>query len=249
MKRIIYLFLILPIFLFSCESIPKAAFSTDTVEPEVGEKVFFNNHSDNAVKFEWDFGDGSVTTVENPDHIFTGTGSFEVTLTAVSKSGLSDKATLTLDVKIPTLLEIEVREYFDQYTVSNASVILYPTLPDWDAQTKSVTEGFTDKDGIVVFSNLDPWVYYVDVLEKNHDNYTLRDEDVGFIRTPEVLPHKINRFVAWVDYVGSRKGDGRAGRTMVIKKLERKASDRSQLVVVSDTENWQEVFARRVVKK
>jgi PKD repeat protein len=249
MKKIIYLSLILPFFLFSCESVPEAYFSTDNPEPEVGQEVFFNNDSRNAVDFEWDFGDGFISNEANPVHVYTGTGTYNVTLTAISQSGLDDKAYLTINVMIPTLLEIEVREYFDKYAVADASVILYPTLSDWEAQTNDIYEGLTDADGIVVFSGLHPIVHYVDVWEKNHDNYALKSEDVGFIRTPEILPHKINRFTAWVDYVQHTKGDSKGTRSLVIKKLERKAADIIQPENGTTTDDWQSLYNRRSVQK
>jgi hypothetical protein len=87
------------------------------------------------------------------------------------------------------------------------------------------------------------------VFEKNHDNYSLRSEDVGFVRTPEVIPHQINRFIAWVDYVSSRKGDGREVRSMVIKKFERKSIDKRQPSADSVTQNWQELYDRRAGQK
>lgn len=245
MKRILYLALVLPLFLFSCESTPEANFSVTPGSPEVGQEVFFDNNSNNAKSFEWEFGDGYISHETNPSHIFTANGSFEVILTAISKKGLESQASITLDVMIPTLLEIEVREYFDMYPVADASVILYHTITDWDAQTNSLSEGFTDNDGFAVFSGLDPFVYYVDVWEQDHDNYFLRDEDIGFVRTTEILPHKINRFVAWVDYVEHSKGEDRGVREVVIKKLERKASDRSQPEAEGSTENWKELYNRR----
>jgi PKD repeat protein len=247
MKNIVYLSLFFSLVLLSCEKNPEAHFSTDTIEPVVGHEVFFNNESHNAERFEWNFGDGYVSEEKHPSHIFNATGSYEVTLTAISKNGLEDKATLTLNVVIPTLLEIEVREYYDEYVVANASVILYPTITDWDAQTNILSEGFTDKNGIVVFSNLDPFVYYVDVWEKEHDNYALRDEDVGFVRTPEVLPNQINRFIAWVDYVDHGKGSGRGARSVVIKKMERVASDKGRIPSGSGTSDWQELYNRSIV--
>lgn len=249
MKRLIYLTLVLPLFLFSCESIPEAYFYSDTVKPEVGQEVFFTNDSQNAREFEWDFGDGFISNEENPSHIYTGTGTFEVSLTAISKSGLTDVAYLTIDVKIPTLLEIEVREWNEEYIVPDASVRLYELLPDWDAETNMVSEGFTDETGKVVFSNLDPFVYYVDVWEKDHDNYAIRDWDVNYIRTPEVLRNRITRFVAWVDYVPHAKGVAGGKREVVIKKFERVNSFKDQPSFSSDTENWQEVYARRFIKK
>lgn len=249
MKKLIYLSLVFPLFLFSCKSIPEAHFHTDTVTPEVGKDVFFTNDSHNASRFEWDFGDGYISNDENPVHYYTGTGPFEVTLTAISKSGLEDKAKLALNVMIPTLLEIEVREYYVEYVVPDASVILYSSITDWDAQTNKVSEGLTDAGGIVVFSNLDPYVYYVDVWEKTHDNYTLRNEDVGFVRTPEILPHQINRFIAWVDVANHPKGDGKGTRSVIIKKLERKAIDKRQPATDSSTEDWQQLYNQRAGKE
>ena len=47
----------------------------------------------------------------NPVHTFTATGIFEVTLTVTSKGGHTDTSSKIITVVIPTLLEIEVREY------------------------------------------------------------------------------------------------------------------------------------------
>jgi PKD repeat protein len=249
MKKLIYLTLILPLALFSCESIPEAFFHTDNAEPEVGEEVFFINDSNNGSTFEWDFGDGYISNEENPGHIYTGTGTYEVLLTVKSKKGLTDEAVMTIKVMIPTLLEIEVLEYYDEYPVADASVILYSSITDWDSEKNSVSEGFTDDDGIVVFSNLEPFVYYADIWEATHDNYALRDLNVNYIRTPEILPHKINRFYAYVDKVVRSKGDGRRGNSYVIKKLERRITDKTEPLAYPGTDDWQSVYNKRVVKK
>ena len=246
------MFLALSLIIFACkkskDETPIASFSVNTTEPSVGQPVSFINDSQNGQSFEWNFGDGYTSTDRDPIHTFTSTGSFEVILSAVSKSGISDTARLTLNVLIPTLLEIDVREYYSQDVIPGASIILYPTLADWDAQTNSVVEGFTDADGVAVFSNLNPIVYYVDVWEATHDNYTLRNEDVGFIRTPEVLPHKINQFIAWVDVADHTQGVARGSRGWIIKKLGRKASDMRQPAAYEGTEGWQEIYNRRVGK-
>jgi hypothetical protein len=248
MKKIFYTSIIFSLVLFSCEKTPEASFFTDTETPVVGQEVFFNNESHNAERFEWDFGDGFTSVEKHPSHVYNATGSYEVSLTAISKSGLEANATLLIDVLIPTLLEIEVREYYDLYVVPEASVILYPTITDWDAQTNKISEGFTDKSGIVVFANLDPYVYYVDVWEAEHDNYALRSEDIGFIRTPEVLPNTINRFVAWVDYVNHGKGTARSSDAFTIRKITRLASEKGH-AIVADTTGWRELYARSVLKK
>ncbi len=247
MKKIVYLGIVAMIMLYSCESTPSAHFYTDVSDPEVGQTVIFYNDSHNARDFEWDFGDGYVSNDREPAHVFTASGPVTVTLTAISKTGLEDKATLDLNITVPTLLEIEVREYYQDYAVPDASVYLYPTLSDWDAQTNLQTSGYTDQNGVVVFANLDPYVYYVDVWEATHDNYTLRNEDVGFIRTPEILPHQINYFIAWVDVADHGKGIARGDkRPFVIKKLERRAVDKSGSVTGAGTETWQELYKRSV---
>jgi PKD repeat protein len=220
-------------------------FSVDNSSPEVGQTVFFNNNSHNGDRFEWDFGDGFISNESNPTHVFTATGSYEVTLTVTADGGSTDVSSLIIDVLVPTLLEVEVREYFSDDVVPDASIILYPTLKDWNDQTNSVNEAFTDADGIAVFSNLDPFVYYVDVWEATHDNYQLANEDVGFIRTPEVMNNKITGFVAYVDIVNHTAGVSR-NREMVVKKIGRKSSDKN--LIPGFTGSWQELLKRRSSK-
>jgi PKD repeat protein len=248
MKRITYMFLALSLILFSCEKHPVASFSIDSDEVIVGQPVGFNNNSNNVDRFEWDFGDGYTSNESNPIHIFTSTGSFEVKLTVTSISGHSDIASMSIIVVTPTLLEIEVHDYYSDDLIPDASIILYSTLPDWNNQKNQVVEGFTDANGVVVFSNLDPFIYYVDVWEATHDNYTLASEDVGFIRTPEVLAHKITRFIAYVDVADHTKGAARGNRPAIIKKLERKAVDKKQPTSDSGTDNWQVLYNRSVGK-
>lgn len=248
MKNILYISLILPLILFSCELSPRAYFSASPGDPVVGEDVWFTNESENAVDYEWDFGDGFISYDLNPIHKYTASGPYTVILKAWSSGGLKDEASLTLDVKIPTLLEIEVLEYYEQYPVEGASVILYPTLTDWENETDMINEGFTDSEGKVVFADLENIVHYVDVWEETHDNYTLKEEDVGFIRTPEIMPNKINRFIAYVDYVEHGKGIGRRSGTMVIRKLERKAADRVQPQASDDIKGWEELYKRAILK-
>lgn len=245
MKKLVYISIFFSLALLACEKTPEARFHVEDSTPEVGQEVFFINDSRDAVEYDWDFGDGYGSSEENPVHIYTGTGPYDVTLTAISKSGDEDRAEISINVMIPTLLEVEVLEYFDEYPVANASVILYPTLTDWDNEANSVSEAITDKDGFGVFSHLDPFVYYADVWEANHNNYALADEDVNFIRTPEVMPNKINRFIAYVDKVASSKGSGRRP-VYIIRKFERKADGKSLETDGSGITDWKELYSRSV---
>ena len=250
MKRIIYIFLSISIIISSCHKskeirLPQSSFSVDNAEPEVGQTVFFTNNSVNGNSYEWDFGDGYISNDENPTHFFDATGTYEVLLTVTSNGGDSDHSSIVITVTVPTLLLIEVREYYSNAVVPGASIILYPSIADWDAQTHAVVEGFTDANGTAVFSNLDPVVYYVDVWEATHDNYQLRSEDVGFVTAPAVAAHRITDFVAYVDIANHTTGVNR-NREMVVKKIGRKASDKNLIPGFSGS--WQDLLNRHKMK-
>jgi len=236
---------LIPIFILSCESNPEASFFLDTNEPVIGQEVFFNNTSQNAVSFEWDFGDGYISNEPNPVHIYQLAGSYEVVLTAFSKKGVESMASMTISLLEPGLLVIEVLEYYSLDPVPDASVILYPSEEDWNNQQKMIIEGFTAEDGIVVFADLDPIVHYVDVWEQNYDNYQLKVEDLDFIKTPKIVPNTVQWFIAYVDYVEHKKGDTKGERRMIIRKLERKATDNVQPDADYSPGSWQELYDRR----
>jgi len=252
MKKVFYLLVILPLVIISCRKSPDPPIAEFTMEvtgdPEVGKEVRFINNSSNAVSYEWDFGDGYSSTDSDPVYTYNSTGSFVVTLTAVGEDGDEDQAELKVVVLIPTLLVIEVRDIDDETIVyTNASVLLYESLSDWEDgdPANSLIEGFTDDNGITVFANLDPYVYYVDALSGDYNNWIL---GLDFIRTPEVMPHQINWFVAWIEFNPQTKGLSRGTPRLVPKSVEKIPP----MIVnkrYTGTENWKELYDLRAVKK
>jgi len=220
MKRMIFLTAVAAVMLSSCEIHPEAYFYTDKISAEIGEEIFFTNCSDNASHFEWDFGDGTWSDAVNAVHSFSGSGTFTVVLSAFSSSGNVDKAYADIEILSPTMLEVEVLEWYDQYPVQGASVILYPTETDWDNQTNAIAEGFTNSAGKVIFTDLGPYVYYIDIWHETHNNYILRDEDVNFIRTYQLNKNELNQFIGWVDYTGTKSVSGR-DRTVLLPSKNR----------------------------
>jgi PKD repeat protein len=214
MKRFTFL-LVLPILMTACTvDIPRADFTVSEGYPYTGEEVFFYNNSFNAESFVWDFGDGYVSYNSNPSHSYQYPGVYTVTLKAISWDNRVDVMYTRLTVEVPpTQLEVEVREYYDNYVVPNASVILYSSLADWENQTNAVAEGRTDRNGVVVFTNLEPISYYLDVWEEHHDNYKLAQEDVAFIRTLRLYANEYNTFTALVDYYPDGKKAGLVRKT------------------------------------
>ncbi|MFP4489695.1 MAG: PKD domain-containing protein [Bacteroidales bacterium] len=222
MRKLLYILMIFPVIFTSCEVHPDAFFYTDKVEAYIGEDIVFTNDSYNAVEFEWDFGDGYTSGAYNPVHSYSASGTYEVSLTAISKTGAVDRAYQTVSIVSPTILEIEVLEWHDEYPVAGANVRLYPSLSDWDAETRLEAEGNTNSNGKVVFYGLGPYVYYVDVWEENHNNFDLRGYmNDDYIRINQLIPNEVNTYIAWVDYVENKGGDER-DRSMVIRKIERK---------------------------
>jgi len=204
MKRMIFLTAVAAIMLNSCDIQPDAYFYADKLTAEIGEEIYFTNGSHNGHDFEWDFGDGTWSDAFQVAHSYSASGIYTVVLSAFSSTGGVDRAYAEVEVLSPTMLEVEVLEYYDQYPVQGASVILYPSEADWDHETNAIVEGFTNSAGKVIFTDLGPYVYYIDVWHETHNNYTLRNEDIGFIRTDQLYKNELNQFIAWVDYTGTK---------------------------------------------
>lgn len=221
MKRITFIIAAIPI-LFGCGRNPLADFYASDSVAEVGDVIYFTNNSLDADAFEWDFGDGTYSNLFDAEHAYTVDGSYEVMLTAYSGKKKFDRAFMTVTVLPPTELEVTVIEYYDEYTVSDASVILYSSIDDWNNENNPLVEGFTNSYGRVTFTGLQSKRYYIDVWEQDHNNWQLAAEDVGWIETDVLVPNEVNYFIAYVDYSPSAmKSDGRPHKDMKVLKIEK----------------------------
>ena len=69
--------------------------------------VTFTNNSSNAATYSWDFGDGGTSTLKDPTHSYTTSGTFTVTLRALNSAGTASVITKTVVVIArPTSLKI-----------------------------------------------------------------------------------------------------------------------------------------------
>ncbi|MGZ5242791.1 MAG: PKD domain-containing protein [Bacteroidia bacterium] len=73
---------------------PVAAFQTKNRGGCPPYKAAFQNTSTNGNTWLWNFGDGTTSTDENPEHIFATEGKFTVTLTAISSNGCVTTTTI-----------------------------------------------------------------------------------------------------------------------------------------------------------
>ena len=83
----LFSFLIIAVLLQSCYKDPVANFEYTYVDNLAPADVSFTNLSSDADKFHWDFGDGSVSSDENPEHAFYNWVNPGVTLVAKGRGG------------------------------------------------------------------------------------------------------------------------------------------------------------------
>jgi PKD repeat protein len=82
-------------------SAPVANFTTDANSGQVPFTVHFTDTSVGSVSsWKWDFGDGSISTEQNPTHTYVTVGSYNINLTAIGPGGRTT-ATLPVTVSAP----------------------------------------------------------------------------------------------------------------------------------------------------
>ncbi|MCK4579919.1 MAG: PKD domain-containing protein, partial [Dehalococcoidia bacterium] len=100
---------------------PVADFSYTPVDPTVNDIVYFTDLSDDPdgwiVGWNWTFGDGGVSILQNPTHQYVNGGAYTVTLTVIDNDGASDTISQTVTILGPSAAFT--------YTPTN------PTTQDW----------------------------------------------------------------------------------------------------------------------
>lgn len=211
MKRILAILPLLSLIVIGCNREPIADATVSYNPGYVGEILRFTSYSTNTDYVEWDMDDGIMYSDDIVDHYFIDPGFYDVKLRAFGTKGGVSTAVIPMEL-IGAELTVEVRLWTDTdngaapgYLLPGASVMLFPTLLDWDNQTNMVEEQFTDSYGKCTFTDLSYQRYYVDVWDPNHDNRLLGVEDVGFIETPMLDGSYYWDFEALVDYYADGK--------------------------------------------
>lgn len=118
---------------------PSAKFSYVHEEDHAPAEVQFQNESERAETYVWNFGDGNTSDEMNPVHHYVLSGNYEVSLEAIAK-GKSDVSTEKIYVEAPEncLVLIET-------SLGNMTVQLYDYTPQHrDNFIKLVEDGFYD---------------------------------------------------------------------------------------------------------
>ena len=83
--------------------LPIANFSANLTSSYAPLTVQFNDTSQNASGWNWDFGDGANSTERSPTHIFTGVGNYNVNLTVSNPNGIDSKTIVITVMLEPTI--------------------------------------------------------------------------------------------------------------------------------------------------
>lgn len=108
---------------------PSAGFNLEQSESNYLEYAF-TNASTNATSYEWDFGDGNMSTEESPTHIYAAAAEYTVTLTATSDVGLSTSLSKTINILAPVTagftFQVDPDDYrtYDFMDASEGAVML-----------------------------------------------------------------------------------------------------------------------------
>ena len=239
MKKLLFFSIAFSIIAVSCTRYPNARFTVNYSTVQPFEIIQFTNLSNDAVSYEWNFGDGTIKTTPNPTHYYEEEGDYVVTLTAISSEGKRDLTSMTIHA-LYTWLDITVAEWnpdeIIEYTVPDALVILYASYSDWLHDQNQLGTGITDAYGEVSFYNLDPirywvWVEADDIWETgdHYDNYDFYDFDPDYyLSTAELIPFAINTWVAWADYFPPTK-TAKEKRTVKVENTKIKTGKRTLL--------------------
>ncbi len=208
-----------------------ACFTVSGTTHYMNEPVYFVNCSQDAVSYDWSFGDGFSSNQKNPTHTFTQAGTYQVTMTA---TGYDSYETFTDAVTISgsTDLDILVMYVGTEDPVSNCEVQLYGNEDDWQNLLNPVSDILTTgTNGIVVFSGLSPVEYYIDAYKGVSDTSYYSNYLQGY----ETLPleeNKINYFNIYVELLYNTAKGNRADRKKIaVKQIEKSTKEEHDRII------------------
>ncbi|MCX8103683.1 MAG: PKD domain-containing protein [Candidatus Bipolaricaulota bacterium] len=95
---------------------PVAAFEVSPAQPAAGQTVQFTDKSQDpdgqVTAWQWDFGDGTTSTEQNPSHVYRTAGTFTVKLVVTDDKGArSQPAEKTITVGPPAQISVTITNY------------------------------------------------------------------------------------------------------------------------------------------
>ncbi|MEN0047930.1 MAG: peptidylprolyl isomerase [Bacteroidota bacterium] len=137
MNKINIFFAVASLFIMSCG--PMAKFTYPTEEATAPAVIQFENESEKAETYEWNFGDGDTSMTATPTHRYMASGNYKVELKA-KKGNKTSTTTKNVVIKAPEICLVQLKTPF-----GNILMELYDSTPKHrDNFIKLAEEGFYD---------------------------------------------------------------------------------------------------------
>lgn len=168
---------------------------TGKIESVSGESIFefdFKANANNHEKLTWNFGDGNVSFKENPTHVYTNVGSYQVELTVTSANNTSYTETKLVEImttasidNIANVITPNGDRINDEFFVNALDIDEFSiTITNQLGQTvyKSIDQNFiwdgTDFSG----NNVEKAVYNYYIIAKGNDGAILKIPGQLYVR-------------------------------------------------------------------
>src|SRR5690606_38106890 len=126
LKRVFPIFLFTLIVVAGCkneqydfDALPdtvKSFFKISNAEEfHIGKEIQFNNESENAESFAWDFGDGTTSTEANPTKTYSNPGLYTVKLKVIGQGGTGNYSIDVAVIDPDAVIETDKELYFIEY--------------------------------------------------------------------------------------------------------------------------------------
>jgi len=94
--------------------------------------VTFTNTSTGGVYYNWNFGDGDTSSLQNPSHVYTSSGNYNATLIGTNAAGCSDTIVKSIHINAPPFADAGPDKVIclgSSVTLSGAGGLIYNWLP------------------------------------------------------------------------------------------------------------------------
>lgn len=92
-------------------------FSFEPASPRAGETVTFSNLSSSGEEWSWTFGDGAISTIKSPTHVYSSPGTYTIKLEVDKKSSWTAVKQITVYDTVPTFsCDDEAFQVYQDYT-------------------------------------------------------------------------------------------------------------------------------------
>ncbi len=165
---------------------PIASFTANQTVGTAPLTVKFTDTSTNSpTSWKWSFGDGQTSTVQNPEHTFSGEGTYRVTLIATNSDGSSAKKSMDIKVnRAPTPPDAN-------FTVNQTEGTTPLTVKFTDTSTNSPTEwkwnfgdGVTSTDKNPVYTYTTAGTFTTTLNVGNKDGYDTAGKTITVTEVP-----------------------------------------------------------------